>query len=101
MEQEEARHHRDDGTEAKRRERKARDAKGDARAREIDRAVEEMRTGHQHHTGAERDQRYRLRQLQTAGSAGYGTGDGRSTERLDEGIAAEARQPTAHERADR
>ena len=43
----------------------ARDAERDARAREIDSAVEEMRTGHQHHTGTERDQRYRLRQLES------------------------------------
>ena len=66
-----------------------------------DSAVEEMRTGHQHHTGTERDQRYRLGQLQAAGSASYGADDGRSAKRLGERIAAEARQPSAHKRADR
>lgn len=68
----------------------ASDAKSDPRAGEIDRAVEKMRTRHQHHAGTECDEGGCDRLMQADGGDGcHDAGDEGSAKRLDERVSAQ------------
>jgi hypothetical protein len=78
---------------------KARESQRDLRASKVNGAIEDVRTRHQNHAGAERDQCCCSRQLETAGDGGHDTRDQRRAKRLE--VVAEAGQPAADELADR
>ena len=75
------------------------DAKRDARAQEIDRAVQEMRARNQDHARADRDEAQRRTDPKRNRDGADDAGEQGSAKRLDEGIATDAGQPPAQGRA--
>ena len=66
-----------------------RDAQRDARAGQIDRAVQKMRARHQHHAGTNRDEAQRGTELQADGDRPDRAGQQRGGERLHEQVVAD------------